>query len=263
MRTDSRVVDLERDSHGAATAVTYRQHGQEYRQRCSTVFLCAGGVETPRLLLNLGLANSSGQVGRNFMAHVATQVWGEFDADMRMNRGYPSSLITEDMVRPADASFIGGYLVQSLGVQPVTLANTLARGAGLWGRDLVATLLRYNRLAGIGINGECLPQDANRLTLSDERDAFGQRKARIDFSYGPNEQAIDAHARALLQSVWQAAGAATSSRLRARRIRSVPAAWGPNLHRPWSIQMAAPSTCRTSTSATTRCFPAHWQPIRH
>ncbi|OOW84048.1 hypothetical protein Xvtw_02210 [Xanthomonas campestris pv. vitiswoodrowii] len=43
--------------------------------------------------------------------------------------------------------------------------------------------------------------------MSDERDAFGQRKARIDFSYGPNEQAIDAHARALLQSVWQAAGA--------------------------------------------------------
>ncbi|MCS3744625.1 choline dehydrogenase-like flavoprotein [Xanthomonas arboricola] len=207
LRSDSRVIDLERDGRGALTAVIYRQHGQEYRQRCSTVFLCAGGVETPRLLLNLGLANSSGQVGRNFMAHVATQVWGEFDADIRMNRGYPSSLMTEDMLRPADADFVGGYLVQSLGVQPITLANTLARGAGLWGRELVDTMLRYNRLAGIGINGECLPHDANRLVLSDERDAFGQRKARIDFSYGPNEQAIDAHARALLQAIWQAAGA--------------------------------------------------------
>ncbi|MCC4621878.1 GMC family oxidoreductase [Xanthomonas cassavae CFBP 4642] len=207
LRSDSRVIDLERDGRGALTAVIYRQHGHEYRQRCSNVFLCAGGVETPRLLLNLRLANSSGQVGCNFMAHVATQVWGEFDADMRMNRGYPSSLMTEDMLRPADADFIGGYLVQSLGVQPVTLANTLARGAGLWGRQLIATMRRYNRLAGIGINGECLPQDGNRLTLSDEQDAFGQRKARIDFSYGPNEQAIDAHARAVLQEIWRAAGA--------------------------------------------------------
>lgn len=126
---------------------------------------------------------------------------------MRMNRGYPSSLISEDMLRPPNADFIGGYLVQSLGVQPITLANTLARGAGMWGRELVATMMRYNRLAGIGINGECLPQDGNRLSLSDERDAFGQRKARIDFSYGPNERAIDAHARASLHAIWEAAGA--------------------------------------------------------
>ncbi|PPT53136.1 GMC family oxidoreductase [Xanthomonas arboricola] len=207
LRPGCRVIDIERDARGMVSAVVYQQGGRELRQRCASLFLCAGGVETPRLLLNLGLANSSGQVGRNFMAHVATQVWGEFDADMRMNRGYPSSLITEDMLRPANADFIGGYLVQSLGVQPITLANTLARGVGLWGRELVSTMARYNRLAGIGINGECLPQDANRLTLSDEHDAFGQRKARIDFSYGPNERAIDAHARASLHAIWEAAGA--------------------------------------------------------
>ncbi|KHL58403.1 ribonuclease BN [Xanthomonas cannabis pv. cannabis] len=207
LRADSRVIDIERDARGTISGVVYQHHGRSLRQRCRAVFLCAGGVETPRLLLNLELANSSGQVGRNFMAHVATQVWGEFDAQMRMNRGYPSSLITEDMLRPLGADFIGGYLVQSLGVQPVTLANTLARGAGMWGNTLMTTLQRYNRLAGIGINGECLPSDRNQLTLSDERDAFGHRKARIDFSYGPNEQALDAHARRFLQAVWEAAGA--------------------------------------------------------
>lgn len=207
LRSDCRVVGIERNGLGAVTGVVYRQGERELRQRCAALFLCAGGVETPRLLLNLGLANSSGQVGRNFMAHVATQVWGTFDMDMRMNRGYPSSLMSEDMLRPAQAEFAGGYLIQSLGVQPVTLANTLARGAGRWGAALVRTMTRYNRLAGIGINGECLPQDANRLTLADERDAFGLRKARVDFSYGPNEQAIDAHARRTLQAIWEAAGA--------------------------------------------------------
>lgn len=204
----SRVVDIERDARGRVTAVVYQQEGERLRQPCSAVFLCAGGVETPRLLLNLDLANANGQVGRSFMAHVATQVWGEFEADMCMNRGYPSSAICEDMLRARDADFVGGYLIQSLGVQPVTLANTLARGAGRWGAPLVSTLSRYRHLAGIGINGECLPQPANRLYLADERDRFGHRKARIDFSYGPNEQALDAHARRTLEAICTAAGGA-------------------------------------------------------
>ena len=205
--THARVHTLERDGSGRLSAVVFRPHGADHRLRGRALFLCAGGVETPRLLLHAGLANGSGQVGRNFMAHVATQVWGTFDADMRMNRGYPSSLISEDFVRPTNAPFAGGYLVQSLGVQPVTLANTLARGAGLWGTALTDRLRRYNRLGGIGINGECLPSERNRLTLSDECDPFGVPKARIDFSYNDNERALSAHATEVLCAIWRAAGA--------------------------------------------------------
>jgi choline dehydrogenase-like flavoprotein len=68
-------------------------------------------------------------------------------------------------------------------------------------------LRQYNRMAGIGINGECLPHADNLLTLADETDAFGHRKARIDFSYHANELAIDRHARRTLTGIWQAAGA--------------------------------------------------------
>ena len=201
------VVDLDRDEAGRIVAVVYRQDGETWRQRCGAVFLCAGGVETPRLLLNLNLANSSGQVGRNFMAHVATQVWGRFDADMRMNRGYPSSLISEDMIRPERATFAGGYLIQSLGVQPVTLATGFARGGGLWGKDLVDLVDHYGRLGGIGINGECLPAEHNMLTLADKTDAAGLRKARIDFSYGTNERDMSDHAEAVMTDIWRHAGA--------------------------------------------------------
>ena len=207
IRAEARVVSFEFDGSGRISAVVYGQGDEDHRQRCAAVFLCAGGVETPRLLLNLGIANASGQIGLNFMAHVATQVWGRFNADMRMNRGYPSSLISEDMMRPGDAGCAGGYLIQSLGVLPVTLATGLARGAGMWGERLQAVLRGYNRMAGIGINGECLPHPDNRLTLADEVDAFGHRKARIDFSYRANERAIDRHARRTLTEIWAAAGA--------------------------------------------------------
>ena len=201
------VHDIERDSAGRVTAVVYRQDGIDHRQRCRAVFLCAGAVETPRLLLHRGLANGSGQVGRNYMAHVATQVWGSFEPEMRCHKGYPSSLITEDPVRAPGADFIAGYLVQSLGVVPVTWSNGVARGRGLWGQALVDAIDGYNHVAGLGINGECLPQATNYLSLADEVDGLGVPKARIHFDYGPNERAIDAHAIRFMTAIWEAVGA--------------------------------------------------------
>jgi choline dehydrogenase-like flavoprotein len=207
IRPDCFAHGLERDSAGRVTAVLYREDGAEKKQRCAAVFLCAGAVETPRLLLHLGLCNSSGQIGRNYTAHVATQVWGSFEQEMRPNKGYPSSLITEDMTRPVDADFAGGYLVQSLGIVPQTWADQVARGRGLWGQPLVDYLHRYNHVAGIGINGECLPCDQNRLTLSDELDATGLPKPRISFGYSENERRLNAHATRLMRRIWEAAGA--------------------------------------------------------
>ena len=206
IRADARVTGIERDAGGRVIGVVYRHRGVEQRQRCAALIVCAGGVETPRLLLHTGLANGSGQVGRNFLAHGATQVWGRFDAEMRGHRGYPSSLITEDTLRPSDADFAGGYLIQSLGVMPLTLATTMARSAGLWGKALTDAVDGYRFLAGVGMNAECLPSDGNRLELSDELDEFGMPKAVISFSAGANEKAIDRHATQLMRRIVEAAG---------------------------------------------------------
>ena len=70
IRPESFVHTLERDRSGKVIAVIYREGGKDYRQACRAVLLCAGAIETPRLLLHLGISNSSGQVGRNYMAHV-------------------------------------------------------------------------------------------------------------------------------------------------------------------------------------------------
>ena len=207
IRPHSFVHSFERNDQGLISAVIYRNGEADLRQRCKAVFLCAGAVETPRLLLHTGLANSSGQVGRNFMAHVATQVWGTFPEEMRMNKGFPASLISEDTLRPQDADFAAGYLTQSLGVVPVTFARQVARGRGLWGQALVDYLDRYNHLAGVGANGDCLPYSGNFLELSEEKDALGVSKPKINFTYGENEQRMSAHAAKLMTAAWQAAGA--------------------------------------------------------
>jgi len=207
IRPDSMVHGIERDTLGRVSAVVYRQNGKELRQRCSALVLAGGGIETPRLLLNTGLANSSGLVGRNFLAHGAVQVWGRFDEQIRGYRGYPSALISEDFVRPDNVDFGGGYLLQSLGAMPLTYATTLVRGGGLWGDELIDALDAWRYTAGIGINGECLPAEHNKLVLTDELDDWGIPRAAITFTPGANERAINEHATATMTRILEAAGA--------------------------------------------------------
>jgi len=207
IRAECFVRQIETDARGRVNAVVYRHGESEHRQRCRAVFLCAGAVETPRLLLRNGLANGSGQVGRNFMVHIGLQMWGQFAEDVRPFKGIPGALISEDTHRPHDADFAGGYLLQSIGVLPVTYASHVARGRGLWGAPLRAHMRSYNHTAGINALGDCLPDAGNYLELSDELDARGLPKPRIHFSLGENERRMRDHAERTMRRIWDAAGA--------------------------------------------------------
>ena len=230
VRSQCFVTKFERDADDRITAVIYIQAGEEKRQPCRTVFLCAGAIETPRLLLLNDIANSSGQVGRNFMAHPGVQVWGQFPEEVRPYKGIPGGLISEDTHRPQDANFAGGYLLQSIGVMPVTYASQVARGTGWWGDRLRSHMLNYNHTAGINILGDCLPYEHNYLELSNERDDRGLPKPRIHFTNGENERRMIAHAESLMRQIWETAG-------------------GENL---WTFQRSAHTigTCRMGTDPT-------------
>lgn len=212
IRPNCMVTGFEQDATGRLTAVLYRDlsdkaHPVNRKQRTRNVFLCGGGIETPRLLLQTGLANSSGQVGQNYMGHVSPQVWGTFDMPVRMNKGFPATVISEDTVRPKSVGFAGGYLVQSLGVVPVTWANSVARARGLFGSKLTRYLSDYNFIAGLGAHGEALPHKDNFVSLSAEKDEHGIPKPVVHLSYQQNEKDLEAHAIKTMTEVWEAAGA--------------------------------------------------------
>ncbi len=209
IREECFVHGVERDSSGLIAAVLYTdKNGVEQRQKTAHVFLCAGGVETPRQLLHWGVANSSGMVGRNFMAHISTQVWATMNAETRPYKGFPASLITEDFMRAKDADFAGGYLLQSYGILPLAWAEQVVRGRDLIGQALVDYLMQYNRVAGIGMNGDTLPNMENRVTLSDETDVRGLPKPMITFSLSENEKKMSDHAEANMRRILMAAGGA-------------------------------------------------------
>ena len=151
-------------------------------------------------------ANSSGLVGRNFMAHISTQAWATMPVETRPYKGFPATLITEDFMRAKDADFAGGYLLQSYGILPVTWAEQVMNGRrDLMGQALVEYLSKYNYVAGIGMNGDTLPNPENRVTLSAETDARGLPKPLITFSLSDNEKKMSKHAESVMYGILQAA----------------------------------------------------------
>jgi choline dehydrogenase-like flavoprotein len=112
------------------------------------------------------------------------------------------------VARSADpsADFASGYLIQSYGIMPVTWADSVVRGRGLWGAELKRYLLDYPNVAGMGISGDCLPYEHNYMELSEELDSRGLPKPRIHFTAGENEKRMMAHADKTLRAIWDAAG---------------------------------------------------------
>lgn len=83
LETGARVTRLEVGPEGRTAGVTYRKNGEDVTISPGLVILSAGAVQSAVLLLRSaneryprGLANSSDQVGRNFMNHNASAVIG-------------------------------------------------------------------------------------------------------------------------------------------------------------------------------------------
>ena len=92
---------------GRVTGVVYvDEDGKQQRQKAKLVAVAGNTIESPRLLLNSasamfpdGLANSSGQVGRNYMRHTTGSVYAIFEEPVRMWRGTTMAGVIRDEAR--------------------------------------------------------------------------------------------------------------------------------------------------------------------
>jgi choline dehydrogenase-like flavoprotein len=107
LRPGAQVLKIEHDKSGKVTAVVYADgDGNQQKQKARVVCVAGNSIETPRLLLNSessmypdGLANSSGQVGRNYMRHMTGSVYATFDEPVHMWRGTTMAGIITDEAR--------------------------------------------------------------------------------------------------------------------------------------------------------------------
>ena len=206
---------IEVNARGRASGVHYCRAGKWRFQRARNVVVAGYAIETPRLLLNSacpqfpdGLANSSGLVGKNLMVQLNQAAWGQVDAEVRSYKGPPSLAISEHWnYEDRGKDYHGGWCYMSQGPLPVTWAQALSGARGLWGQALVDEMSRYIHSIGLKMVGEVLPDERNRVTLTDERDRFGLPVPRVTFSLRENEKAMIAHALTFMESSLQATGA--------------------------------------------------------
>ena len=214
VRPDSHVARIEHDASGKVTSVVYfDKDGKEQRQKARIVCVAGNSLESPRLLLNSasakfpdGLANSSGQVGRNYMRHTTGSVYAIFDKPVHMYRGTTMAGIVRDEARhDPSRGFVGGYELETLSLGLPFMAAFLDPGG--WGREFTSALDGYSNMAGLWIVGEDMPQETNRITLSAAKDKYGLPVADVHFDDHPNDSAMRNHAYKQGVALYDAVGA--------------------------------------------------------
>jgi choline dehydrogenase-like flavoprotein len=215
LRIECTATRIEHGADGRVNGVVYRDsQGREQRQKARLVCVAGNAIETARLLLlsesskfPQGLANSSGQVGRNYCHQVTGFVWGIFEKPVYSWRGATLAGVVEDeAINDPKRGFVGGYRIELVTLDLPTLPLVgLPYG---WGRDFASIIDNYRNLAGMFINGEDLPQSNNRITLnSSVKDAFGLPVANVHVDEHANDQAMRKHAKGQMARMYEAIGA--------------------------------------------------------
>jgi choline dehydrogenase-like flavoprotein len=215
LRSACHASQVEHDATGKVTGVVYFDaSGNEQRQLARVVCIAGNAIETPRLLLLSesgkypdGLANSSGEVGRNYQRHTSGSVFATFDDPVHMYRGATmAGIVTEESDHQPRRGFAGGYELETIGVGlPLTAAFLMPGG---WGRKLTSAIDDYANMAGLWIVGEDLPQSNNRVTLNrNEQDQWGLPVANVHYDDHQNDIAMRQHGYRQGRALYDAIGA--------------------------------------------------------
>ncbi len=220
LRAQSHVSKIEHNEAGKATGVVYfDKDGKEQRQKARIVCVAGNSIETPRLLLLSasakypdGLANSSGQVGKNYMRHMTGSVYAAFKEPVNMYRGTTmAGIIRDEAGNNPKRGFVGGYELETLSLGVPFMAAFLDPGG--WGEEFAWWMDNYANLAGMWIVGEDMPRETNRVTLNASvKDQYGMPAPNVHFDDHDNDIAMRNHAFKQGEMVYQAAGAVKTYR---------------------------------------------------
>ncbi|MDJ0943902.1 MAG: GMC family oxidoreductase [Kiloniellales bacterium] len=215
LRPQAQVLQILHDDDGKVTGVVYADaEGNQQEQKARGVAVAGNSIETPRLLLNSaggkfpdGLANASGQVGKNYMRHMTGSVYATFDKPVNMYRGTTmAGIITDESINDPARGFVGGYEMETLALGIPFMAAFLNPGA--WGRDFTSAMEAYDHMAGMWLVGEDMPQESNAISLHDsEKDQYGLPVPNVHFDDHANDLAMRNHAYKQGGAVYEAVGA--------------------------------------------------------
>ncbi|UWZ86528.1 GMC family oxidoreductase [Occallatibacter riparius] len=203
-------------SDGRVDGVIYfDREGREHFQRARAVIVSGYAIETPRLLLNSvcpahphGLANSSRTLGKYLMAQAGNVVAGRFDELIRLYKAPPAHALSEEFYETDPRrGFARGFAIQTVGPLPVAFAKQMVAAMGAWGWGMRRVMMDYNHWATLGVLGEILPWEDNRVELAEEKDQHGIPVAKVTFNLHDNDEKLIEFGKNKVMEVMWAAGA--------------------------------------------------------
>jgi choline dehydrogenase-like flavoprotein len=221
LRTGCRVREIRVGADGRArSALYYDRDGALHEQAAPLIILACNGVGTPRLLLNSrspafpdGLANRSGQVGRNLMFHPFAAVGGVYPEELDSYHGPIGSLMFSHEFYETDArhDFVRGFGLQIVR-QAGPLHTALGGFAGQrvpWGDAHHRVFAeRSSHMINIGVMGEDLPETINEVVLDPNLvDGDGIPSPLVRYRLSDNSVRMMEYGVSRAGEVLQAAGA--------------------------------------------------------
>lgn len=194
LRPECMAVKVNHNGNGRVTGVEYLDKlGQRHTQSARAVCIAGNTVETARLLLNSrsdqfpdGLANGSGQVGKNYTRHVMAGLVGIMPGQVNQHRGaHQAGIIYDERYHDEGRGFFGGLLFETVSFTPESMARFLRPGS--WGRSYTGLLEQYDRMAALLIVGEDPPMETNSITLHPTRkDHYGLPVPIVHYEHHDN-----------------------------------------------------------------------------
>jgi choline dehydrogenase-like flavoprotein len=213
LRTGAMALQISHDRGGKVTGVIYTDAaGVTHEQKARAVCVAGNVVETTRLLLNsesslypAGMANGSGNLGRNYMRHTLGFVYAIMPGPVNAHRSArQNGMMLDEQYHKPERGFAGGYIVETSAEPPESLVGSV----GGWGPDTSRWVENYTNLAGVFITGEDPPQSSNRITLHPtEKDEAGLAVPVIEYEDHPNSVAMRTHATGVSRRIYEALGA--------------------------------------------------------
>ena len=216
IRDNCMVARVEMGQAGRVSGVSYFDSENHLQfQKAKIVIVSGYAIETPRLLLNSttpgweqGLANSSGTVGKYLMAQAGNVVLGRFEEPVRMYKGPPANSLTEEFYETdPKRGFVRGFAVQTVAPLPIAFAKQMMVAKGAWGWGLRRVMMDYNHWAPLGVLGEILPWEDNRVGLAEQTDRYGLPVAKVTFELHDNDRKLINFAVKKVEEILNAAGA--------------------------------------------------------
>ena len=214
LRPNAHVIQITHDKSGKVDGVIYvDKSGSLQKQAAKVVCVAGNSIETPRLLLmsksNMfpnGLANSSDQVGRNYMRHLTASVYATFDKPVNFYRGETmAGFLADEVKNNPKRGFVGGFYMETLALGPSFMGAFLEPGG--WGKKFANMMDAYQNMAGMWIVGEDMPQSTNRITLGSAKDQNGMPAPNVHFDDHPNDVAMRNYAWKKGSAIYKAVGA--------------------------------------------------------